>query len=373
MGLFSADEYVAALAEAAKSELGRRLLAIHYAAPEHTVTATQMSAAAGHASPSPKGGQSYANRHYGALAAKVGAALGWPDLEQGVRVRVFATFDWPEGEECHWVMHPELAVALERLGWVSPPTRASDGLALGLLKLSGRGLEDVLAAHAVTLAGCPADWGPGVRVLLSKNRADCGEGEKQIAFVGTVSGIRPATAGSEGSCVIDFLGIAPVEAPFDLQDVIGPEAQYYAQVRVAGTLTADLSQTIGAHLGPTLADGTGDLPEGRRYPEGACKKVLVNAYERDERAREACLARYDARCSICEFDFAATYGDLGRGYIHVHHKKPLSEIAQPYEVDPINDLIPVCANCHAMIHRRQPALSPDDVRAAMRRTQMEGE
>jgi hypothetical protein len=189
MGLFSVDEYVAALAEAAKSELERKLLAIHYAAPDHTITATEMSTAAGHASASPKGGQSYANRHYGALAAKVGASLGWPGLEQGVRVRVFATFDWPEGEECHWVMHPELASALERLGWVGVVAGHSVGPVLGLLKLSGRGLKDVLAAHSVTLPTCPADWEPGIRVLLSKNREDCKAGEEQIASVGSVGEI----------------------------------------------------------------------------------------------------------------------------------------------------------------------------------------
>ena len=50
--------------------------------------------------------------------------------------------------------------------------------------------------------------------------------------------------------------------------------------------------------------------------------------------------------------FEKTYGELGEGYIHVHHIKPLSEIEGAYEVDPVADLIPVCPNCHAMIHKR---------------------
>ena len=42
---------------------------------------------------------------------------------------------------------------------------------------------------------------------------------------------------------------------------------------------------------------------------------------------------------------------IGTGYIHVHNLKPLSEIKEEYKVDPINDLRPVCPNCHSMIHK----------------------
>lgn len=51
--------------------------------------------------------------------------------------------------------------------------------------------------------------------------------------------------------------------------------------------------------------------------------------------------------------FDETYGMFAKDFIHVHHIKPLSEINEEYEVDPINDLIPVCPNCHAMLHRQQ--------------------
>ena len=53
---------------------------------------------------------------------------------------------------------------------------------------------------------------------------------------------------------------------------------------------------------------------------------------------------------ICGFDFEEKYGELGKGYIEVHHIKPLSEIDEEVVVNPETDLICVCSNCHRKIH-----------------------
>jgi 5-methylcytosine-specific restriction protein A len=90
--------------------------------------------------------------------------------------------------------------------------------------------------------------------------------------------------------------------------------------------------------------------------EGAFKQIRVNAYERNALAREKCLQRYGYLCSVCQFDFARTFGQLGKDFIHVHHIVPISEIKSEYTVDPVKDLVPVCPNCHAMIHRTNPPL-----------------
>ena len=50
-------------------------------------------------------------------------------------------------------------------------------------------------------------------------------------------------------------------------------------------------------------------------------------------------------------DFEEKYGVIGRGFIHVHHIVPISTIRESYQVDPVRDLVPVCPNCHAMLHR----------------------
>jgi hypothetical protein len=90
--------------------------------------------------------------------------------------------------------------------------------------------------------------------------------------------------------------------------------------------------------------GTGQLYEGSQ------SRVIVNAYERNPIARSRCVAHYGPMCVVCGLNFGAVYGSLFEGFIHVHHVKPLSEIGEEYEVDPIADLRPVCPNCHAVIH-----------------------
>ena len=66
------------------------------------------------------------------------------------------------------------------------------------------------------------------------------------------------------------------------------------------------------------------------YIEGAVTTITVNSYERNPEARQACLAHHGVACAVCKFNFAATYGDIGEGYIHVHHLCSLSTIKGAY-------------------------------------------
>jgi 5-methylcytosine-specific restriction protein A len=106
-----------------------------------------------------------------------------------------------------------------------------------------------------------------------------------------------------------------------------------------------------------------EVSEPERYLEGAAKMIAVNAYERNGKARTACIKHHGAVCAICNFNFETAYGAIGKGFIHVHHIVPLAEIRREYELDPIHDLIPVCPNCHAIIHLTQPALSVEELRS----------
>jgi putative restriction endonuclease len=101
------------------------------------------------------------------------------------------------------------------------------------------------------------------------------------------------------------------------------------------------------------------------FLEGTVYSVQVNLYERSPFAREACIRHYGATCQICNFNFSNFYGELMDNFIHVHHLKPLSEINETYKVHPIRDLIPICPNCHAVIHSRRPAFSPEEVRSML--------
>ncbi len=107
---------------------------------------------------------------------------------------------------------------------------------------------------------------------------------------------------------------------------------------------------------PEEIDGTASIREG------ASHQVTVNAYERDPAARRLCIAKHGTKCCICGFSFGATYGEAADGFIHVHHLRPLSEVGEECVVAPVMDLRPICPNCHAVVHRREPAYSLDEVR-----------
>jgi len=100
--------------------------------------------------------------------------------------------------------------------------------------------------------------------------------------------------------------------------------------------------------------------------EGSQQLVTVNRYERDPRLRIECLNHYGPTCRVCSFDFEATYGAIGRDYCHIHHTKPLATLSGPATVNAIEDLIPLCPNCHAMIHRRRPALDIQELKLMLK-------
>ena len=100
----------------------------------------------------------------------------------------------------------------------------------------------------------------------------------------------------------------------------------------------------------------------REYTEGEVHEAVLNRYERSREARNACIAEKGCRCAVCGMDFEQTYGEIGKGFIHVHHLIPISSIGEEYVIDPINDLVPVCPNCHNMLHRKDPPLKPEELK-----------
>ena len=204
-----------------------KMLRAHYYAPNRTVTAAQLSKAVGY------GTYNAANLNYGKLGRLVGEQLDWLPSE---RSGVLLTFK-KTANEWHWTMRPEVAQALELLGWVK---------------------------------------------------------------------------------AVDLL-------PDELHE---------------------------------------DALEDLSISEGDVRRVSVNAYERNPKARKRCIEYYGTSCCICGFNFGKKYGELAEGFIHVHHLRSLSEVGARYEVDP-EDLRPVCPNCHAVLHQRTPAFSIEEVRSLL--------
>lgn len=108
-----------------------------------------------------------------------------------------------------------------------------------------------------------------------------------------------------------------------------------------------------------------ELGSSEPLVEGASFTVKVSAFERNPVARRKCVDHYGSNCAVCGFNFGAAYGSAADGYVHVHHLKPLASIGEEYVIDPIKDLRPVCPNCHAVIHLRQPPHSIEEVKSML--------
>lgn len=228
------NEYLIALEKIFRRGMSsnrRTMLLAHYARPDHIATMRYLSASVGRTH-----SHSYANRHYGGLAGQVRRELGL--RYQGLNLWTLAT--WPARDvdgngEFSFQMRPEVARALERLGWT----------------------ENLPQVHAM-------QWG--------------------------------------------------FKSPVEGERVLAMRAH---RKRERGLRQAK------------IADATSRSPDGHLH------------------------------CEVpgCGFDFEDSYGAVGRGYIQVHHRLALGERKHP-EATRLEDLMLVCANCHAMIHRDNKNRSP---------------
>ncbi|WP_286240774.1 HNH endonuclease [Neptuniibacter halophilus] len=97
--------------------------------------------------------------------------------------------------------------------------------------------------------------------------------------------------------------------------------------------------------------------------EGKPNQRFVTTYERNIKYRQQAIAIHGLTCAACNFNFKDFYGDYADGFIHIHHIVPVSTLDQPTLIDPETDLVPLCANCHAVVHRKQSqTLSIDELK-----------
>jgi len=137
---------------------------------------------------------------------------------------------------------------------------------------------------------------------------------------------------------------------------------------VVSFLNAYLGRTLPQPIGIESSDqdDAGDVDAGATsFVEGGISTVVLDRHERDPRARDACLKVRGVRCAVCGLAFGEKYGPLGDGFIEVHHLTPIAEADGPRAVDPAADLVPICPNCHRMLHRESPPLAPDALRRRM--------
>jgi hypothetical protein len=124
------------------------------------------------------------------------------------------------------------------------------------------------------------------------------------------------------------------------------------------------------HSNDELAQEFGMQPSSRAFREGRVRLVLHKLRERDQSlVRDAKRIWFnemkgDIMCYTCGFSFFQKYGDLGSGFIEAHHIIPINQLDGEYEIT-VSDLVPLCANCHRMIHRCNPMMSVDEFKLSL--------
>ena len=111
--------------------------------------------------------------------------------------------------------------------------------------------------------------------------------------------------------------------------------------------------------------------ERQRSPEalfdGAIQRSQSTRWERNREARRQCIEHFGTACQVCGLSFGRRYGVLGADFIEVHHSDRHARRQRRRQVDPTVDLVPVCSNCHRMLHRREPPLGVRDLKKLMGR------
>jgi predicted HNH restriction endonuclease len=219
---------------------------------------------------------------------------------------------------------------------------------------------------------------PGDRIAIKKRSAG-NKSKIEIRAIGLVTRIDPKSHQVYVRWVVSDLHhevpsrgcFASIHGPFSGdEDWTRRTFQLeHLERRLSGSDLADLDDEFDSSQGLRARQQTPtaeirlpeELPEGATYSEGCVQQILINRYERDPYAREACIARFGTVCCVCRLDLASRYGQVVAGFVHVHHLKKLASVGTNYQVDPERDLRPVCPNCHAVIHRREPPYSIEEV------------
>lgn len=162
---------------------------------------------------------------------------------------------------------------------------------------------------------------------------------------------------SQNFQLIESLGEAPHLLSFEIEAMTPESSIQHGLLNEVEANLLETAASIFVTLLPKPSSQYKSPDEVVGFPEGAISQVMVNKYERDPRNRAAAIAIHGYTCLACGFDFKENYGDLGSDFIVVHHVVPVSQLGPDYVIDPTKDLISLCANCHAMIHRQDPPLS----------------
>jgi 5-methylcytosine-specific restriction enzyme A len=147
----------------------------------------------------------------------------------------------------------------------------------------------------------------------------------------------------------DYRGLFEGESLTRVIEILNSKGEEYGDVVRLLKLEAKKSRLYENVVSDIEAQ---EIEEGNRI-EGTKKSYFVNQYERDPKNRKEAIEIHGLNCYGCDFNFEDVYGERGRDFIEIHHIKPLSTLQEEVVINPATDLVPLCANCHRMIHRRK--------------------
>jgi 5-methylcytosine-specific restriction protein A len=96
-----------------------------------------------------------------------------------------------------------------------------------------------------------------------------------------------------------------------------------------------------------------NLYSEENFTEGRKVSRHINHYERNPKLKAKAILLHGTKCMACSFDFGKVYGERGEGFIEVHHINPVSTLKSETQVNPKDDLIVLCSNCHRIVHRKR--------------------
>jgi 5-methylcytosine-specific restriction enzyme A len=179
--------------------------------------------------------------------------------------------------------------------------------------------------------------------------------------------------GSQGYWRLTQTGQAYLQANQPLLQYLLEQGYDYETRKETLTLVAEPEKQTEWEI--NLFDETLSFEDAAPVVEGKERIVKQKIYERSLKLRQAAIKHFskDNRilCAVCGFDFQKVYGEHGTGFIEIHHMKPIftygeDDIEKTLQ-QAISNLVPLCSNCHRMIHRRRDKmLSVEELRSLIK-------
>lgn len=144
----------------------------------------------------------------------------------------------------------------------------------------------------------------------------------------------------------------PVEWVSDFPEIkmpLGSAPQFTVE-----ELASDELERLGA-----MVDTVTESNKQKEAVEGETYRTEAIFRSRNRALIQAKKVNSDYRCEVCHFSFQKSYKKIGHEYIVAHHLRPIA--AGPSKTT-LDDIALVCANCHGMIHTKNPPISIEDLR-----------